>query len=61
MLKYDYQDPNLDILDDHRDRYTLGVQFEPYTYLQAMLQYRLNFQAKEFVNQEVLFILHLWL
>ncbi len=61
MLKYDYQDPNLTLKDDHIDRYTLGVQFEPYTYLQAMLQARLNFKAKESVNQEILFILHFWL
>jgi hypothetical protein len=61
QLKYDYQDPDLNVLDDHRDRYTLGLQFEPYTYTQTMLQYRLNMQAKELTNHEILFMFHVWL
>lgn len=61
LVKYDWLDPNLNFKDDHRDRYTVGLRADPFTYLQVDLQYRANLQALDFLDHEVLFILHGWL
>lgn len=61
LVKYDWQDPNASVRNDHLDRYTIGARFDPYTYLQVDLQYRFNAAAGDFGQQDFLFILRSWL
>ena len=61
LATYHWADPNLDLLDDHKHRGTVGVQWNPYTYVQLDLQYRANFLASDFTEHELLFILHSFL
>lgn len=43
--RYDWQDPDLDLRDDHRHRYTVGLEFHPYTFIEVIAQYRRNVLA----------------
>jgi hypothetical protein len=43
LLKYDWQDGNLDLKDDELHRVTVGAQWWPYTYVSLDAQYRLSF------------------
>lgn len=64
LLKYDWQDANLRLRDDHRHRATLGLQWHPYTFHSLDVQYRLNFQPAftpgDLNEQDLLAIYHFW-
>jgi hypothetical protein len=64
LLKYDWQDPNLRLLDDHGHRATLGLQWQPYTWQSIDLQYRMNFigdfSPDTLGEQDLLAIWHFW-
>lgn len=57
-LRYDWQDPDISFLDDHRHRYTVGVEVHPVTGIEVIVQYRINDEPAGRANNEALVILH---
>lgn len=60
ILKYDWMDANIDVKDDNTDRYTLGVEWNPYTHVQLLVEWRKTYLAKEESGEDVLVMTHLW-
>lgn len=61
QVRYDWQDPDLDLKDDHRHRYTAGVVFHPVNFVELIAQLRMNVEAGEDrLDNQALVQLHLW-
>ncbi len=60
QLKYDWLDGNIRLAEDHRHRVTTGVEWNPYTRVQILLQSRWNYLASERTSHEIVTIAHLW-
>lgn len=61
QVRYDWQDPDLDLVDDHRHRYTAGVAFHPVNFVEIIAQARINVEAGEDrLDNQALLQLHLW-
>jgi len=60
VARYDWQDPDIELKDDHRHRYTLGISAHLYTYLELIAQVRFNVEANEVPNDEALIQVHGW-
>lgn len=59
--RYDWQDPDLDFKDDHRDRVTLGYAVHPFTGVEIIAAYRVNRNGGEDLDDNEAFLqLHLW-
>ncbi len=61
QLKYDWLDNDIDLKDDHRHRYTAGVEWNPVTHTQLVLQYRRSYLAERPSAEDAILMLHLWL
>lgn len=66
-LKYDWGDPNVLYVDDHKHRVTVGVDVHPYTYVHLEASYRLNYGPVSPITEisntsvnEFLLITHIW-
>lgn len=66
-LKYDWEDPSTLYIDDHLNRFTLGADVSPYTFVEVEPQYRRTWRGGsafasggEIVGDEVLFMVHGW-
>lgn len=66
-IKYDWADPNLAVVEDHKHRLTAGVDVHPYTFTNLQALYRLNYGAVnpigsfgDSVSQELLIQGHVW-
>jgi hypothetical protein len=60
--KYDWMDPNVTFLDDHKHRFTSGVEWHPFMHVHLLADYRVNMKAYELdtLGNELLVQLHLW-
>jgi hypothetical protein len=58
--RYDWKDTDLDLLDDHRHRYTFGFDYHPYTFVELTAQLRLNVPAVADQYTEAIFTIHGW-
>ena len=58
--RYDWRDLDLQIKDDHEHRYTFGLDFHPYTFVEVSAQMRLNRAASGDQSNEALLIVHGW-
>lgn len=59
-LRYDWQDPDIGFLDDHRHRYTAGLEIHPVTGIELILQYRFNDEPAGISNNDALIQIHGW-
>ncbi len=66
-LKYDWEDPSTLYIDDHLNRFTVGADVSPYTFVEVEPQYRRTWRGGEAfasggeaVSDEVLFMVHGW-
>ena len=61
QLRHEWQDPDVELIDDHRNRYTMGVVWHPYSFVELIAQYRINQEAgaRSVANNEGLIQLHL--
>lgn len=57
---YEWQDVNLQVVDDHRQRYSLGTEWNIWKGLQATVQYRRLYQASTFLSNDILLMVHYW-
>lgn len=58
--KYDWMDENIAFKDDHRHRYTAGVEWNPYNRIQLVLQRRWAFRVNRETETDTLFMTHYW-
>jgi len=61
FFQYDFLDPDLEIRDDHRHRYTFGVSLHPVEMLELELRWRINKEKPDAENDEIMFQIHLWI
>lgn len=63
-FKYEWADPNIRVLDDHKHRVQLGLDWHPYTFVDLEASYRINWTPRvDFTNiasTEAFFIAHIW-
>lgn len=64
-LKFDWYDADVRYKDDHKNRFTAGVEYHPFTYTSIEMQYRRNYDGgsvayvgSTFTGQEILIMLH---
>ncbi len=62
QVRHEWQDPDVEIQDDHKNRYTFGAVWHPYSFVELIAQYRINQEAGDIPvrNNEGLIQLHLW-
>ncbi len=60
QLRYDWQDPDLELKDDHVHRYTVGAVWHPIRFLEVIAQFRVNVEPASLLNNEALLQLHGW-
>ena len=58
--RYDWRDIDLELLNDHQHRYTFGVDYHPYTFVEINAQIRLNRFGSGDSATEGLLIVHGW-
>jgi hypothetical protein len=58
--RYDWKDADLELKDDHRHRYTFGLVFHPYTFVEVSSQFRLNVLTAGDNFSEALLTIHGW-
>lgn len=63
VFKYDWLDANLDIKDDHKHRYSAGIQLDPINHVQLLLQHRWHVPESPGAKtqRDAIVMLHLWL
>lgn len=63
-FKYDWADPNIDRLDDHKHRAQVAMDIHPYTYVDIETGYRLNWTPRvdftDIASSEFFIIVHAW-
>jgi hypothetical protein len=58
---YEWQDLDLQRSADHRQRFSLGADWNIFKFWQLTLQYRRLYQATTFLANDVLLMLHFWI
>ena len=59
-LRYDWEDADIELVDNERHRYTVGVEWHPYTYVEVIAQYRHNAGPGATAGDEFFLQLHGW-
>jgi hypothetical protein len=59
-LRHDWIDPDLELRDDHVNRYTIGLEFHPITFVELIAQLRYSDLAAGGDLTEIIAQLHLW-
>lgn len=59
-FRYDWKDPDTQLLDDHLHRYIVGLQWYPVSFLEVIVQYRHNREVDQIDNDEFFVQLHGW-
>ncbi len=59
-LRYETYDPDEALTDDEQRRYVIGYDFYPYPFTELNVQYRINREADERSNNDLLLMVHLW-
>lgn len=60
VLRYEWQDNNVEVKDDHRHRYVVGVDYAPYKHVSFLAQYRFNDEPQGIDDDEMMLQMHLW-
>ena len=60
LLRYDWQDVDREVLDDHRHRVTGGVTFHPAPHVEVAVQHRFNLEPQDIDDDEALVMIHVW-
>ena len=60
FVKYDWLDGNVQLKDDHQDRYSVGVELNPFRHVQFHAEYRWAYLAGEPSTEDFLAMTHFW-
>lgn len=60
-LRYEWTDPNMDIIDNHSHRIEAGVEWNVYKYIQLNIAYRNDINVGRANSSALLAMIHFWL